>query len=141
MQIYFPWRTFFLLSLLFFLSCKVKTVEDKVTNDILKVNNIYIQEEVPGTRGEESKLYLNIQLAPFSTEQIILDSILFKSLFYKEVKIPTTNYTRTRIYKREKALLIDDGTLNSVVFYFKKDNQTYLQNINNVLIKEPIYLP
>ncbi len=107
----------------------------------LVVEQAFIQKEIPGTQGEESKFYVTIQIEPFTNSRIILDSIVYISSTYNEVRIAGINAIKFEVTEKESSLSKDNGVVDRATIFFTKDKQNYRQTISKFLTKEPIYLP
>ena len=107
----------------------------------LIVEKAFIQEEIPGTQGEESKFYATIEIQTIADTEIILDSIVYISSTFSQVRMKASTSIKFELTERDCSLELEEGVKDRATIYFKKGKQIYRQVINAFLIKEPIYLP
>jgi|GEM_PF-6895381 len=107
----------------------------------LKIEQAFIQEEIPGTLWEKSRFYATILIEPFTDSTILLDSIVYISSTFSEVKMTARTSIKFEIQVRDNSLKMEEECVDRATVYFKKDKQNYRQVIPEFLIKDPIYLP
>ena len=137
----------FIISGVFFaFSCKtVSPVSYVVSKDILEIKEAFIQEEVAGTKDEDSKYYIVVQFVNFKTEETSVDSIAIiaaETLVVRNLQFNKyENTIRKRIENSIANFTVTNGKPLKLKIYFKKDNLAYCQNVQPLLVKEKIYLP
>jgi ribosomal protein L31 len=115
-----------------------KIMHTKVSSKIT-VNQIFIQEEIAGTKGEKSKIYLSLEIQPFSDADIVIDSLVFESTYFKNISTAGANAIRIDLEKRTTPFFTAEG--DQLTIYFKKETEFYRQVVSQIVVKEPIYLP
>lgn len=115
----------------------------QLVNDVLKVEEAFIQEEVPGSQGKAPKHYLNIRFSEQWGDNSMIDSIRFDNTSIPSLTSITLN--RQMMIKEEIPALAKDnmGKLIKplVTIYFKEGKKGFRQVVAPLLVKEPIYLP
>jgi hypothetical protein len=115
-----------------------KIIHTKV-NSTITINQIFIQEEIAGTEGEKSKTYLSLEIQPLSDADIVIDSLVFESAYFKIVSAVGANVIRINLEKGTTPFFNAEG--DQLTIYFKKETEFYRQVVSPIEVKEPIYLP
>jgi len=115
-----------------------KIIHTKVNSKII-VNSIFIQEEIAGTKGEKSKTYLSLEIQPSSDADILIDSLVFESTYFKRISTLGANAIRINLEKRTTPFFTAEG--DQLTIFFKKGAEFYRQVVSQIVVKEPIYLP
>jgi hypothetical protein len=115
-----------------------KIIHTKV-NSTITINQIFIQEEVAGTKGEKSKTHLSLEIQPFSDADIVIDSLVFESAYFKRVSTVGANTIRINLEKGTTPFFTAEA--DQLTIYFKKETEFYRQVVSPIEVKEPIYLP
>jgi len=119
-----------------------KQIQPIVVSDVLMVKEAFIQEEIPGTQGEESKFYLDIQFDPIVDSKIKVDSIVFRSTTFEKATFDFSIDIKKQVYKSKLVTWVNhDYPPNHCTIYFKKEKKHFQQSVKSILVKEPIYLP
>ncbi|MCB0482697.1 MAG: hypothetical protein KDC83_14810 [Flavobacteriales bacterium] len=135
--------TYLVVFMLAFTSCKSSKISVADSNSKLKIEQAYIQKEVPGLPNMQARFYLNIVFNAKSLDGVKLDSIKMTGAQYTVLsKGNFLNISLNQIRLGIKPLpKIDKNEPNGAILYFHKNNQAYYQLINEILIKEPLFLP
>lgn len=139
MRFFFYLLVFIYLPLLF--SCKVNY---KQVNDVIKIKEAYIQQEIPGQQGMKPKRYLTIHLVEALEKSIMIDSLhVFNNGFVAVKDVQYFKQTLRNEIGSPRKLVVGEGVelVPSVIVYFKKGKEYYRQTIQPLQTKEPLYLP
>lgn len=134
---------FSLISTLF--ACKTNkniTVLKYEESDVLKFQEAFIQQEIPGTQREKLKTYITLIFSEPITDKVKLEKLMFVDEIYEIQKIN---------YRIENNLKVDVTNSNfwnqltipeaGVKVYFKLENKLSVQKVTLKIRTEPIYLP
>ncbi len=105
------------------------------------LDEVYVQTEVPGMSDEGNKTYLNLKFSP----GIIEGADSLKTIFSNTIreKIYVDNELKSRVLI--KNTLFDDSSKdfwsNQLSIRVYKGKEIYMQTLNEIPIKEAIYLP
>lgn len=111
----------------------------------LKINEVYIQEEIPGDQERTAKKFLTLDVKGQSLENIQLDRIVLKANGYRidpkaEIQ-PKNNKIKLALQVQSLPRFIDDEPTIKVIIYYTQVDKIYRQTISSIFIKEPLYLP
>ncbi|MFT6166356.1 MAG: hypothetical protein ACJAV5_001189 [Vicingaceae bacterium] len=124
-------------------NCSIALVEYS-TSTTMHVSEVFTQQEVPGTEGEQTFTYLTIQFSERPT--FLIDSLL---LYYYKLdateKLPivdSENQIRINLGGLQKDMANPAmHKIDSIQLFYKKSEHNYRQTENRILVKDPIYLP
>ena len=122
-------------------SCKIAKVNHQVSINQIEILEAAIQEEVSGTQDEGSFFYFMLTIEPLKDSEIIIDSIVFKSVSFKNFSLVGNTPIKRKLIMAESNISLSNSKDSEATIYFKKSNQHYLQIVDNILLNEPIYLP
>ncbi len=115
----------------------------KTRLELFEIKEAFIQKEVPGVQDAKANYYLMIKISNESFSNQSIDKIVVKR-GYKIVKSEDISnqlkYNPLKI-KVQPFFIDDDKSTLKVILTFTKENKEYYQIFENILVKEPIYLP
>lgn len=107
-----------------------------LTGELL-LGEVFLQDEVPGLQGEKIRTYLNVHFEN-SLEEIESLKISWNDSSYVVNKLNN----RLRICVRmDENRLRKEAIENKIKIIYKKRDMLHLQEVADIIIKEPLYLP
>ena len=105
----------------------------------LAIELAFIQEEIPGTQGENAKTYITILFSELAGDKVKLEKLWFVGEFYE---IQETDYRNEKTLKMNvtKSNFWNKSAIPEFKLYYKEAKKDVVQEINST-IKEPIYFP
>jgi hypothetical protein len=123
---------YYLLGLIFFFSFQscISTKTQIVLEKEIIILNSYYQKLIPGESSQKTKYIFYLEL---KDSLDIIDSIAFKGEVKHFIK-------RKNFYESDLGRDVDRKVEGIIIFYHN-GKKRYRNSIQNVLIKEPLYLP